>query len=687
MDKYLKNKKTTLSSETDIEFHEVLLDKLTQKQEEVLGLQEKKIEKPLLDKISFGLLFFTFLLFFILFAQTFYLQVIENENLSALAKRNKFIIQRVQANRGVIYDQSLNQLVFNQPSFDLVLTISELPRDPERRLKIIKEVSEIIGKDINTIKEMMMMMMIEDSELNQLLVLENLSHSTLILLETRISDLSGFSIQRNTIRHYKDGEFFSHLIGYTGKITTEELGEKEGYAIFDWIGRTGVEEYYEDVLRENPGEIRVERDALGNIISKEVISLPEPGKSLVLWLDSDLQKKITQELKKSVENVGSSAGVAIALDPRTGGVLSLVSYPTFDNNLFQKRNGSEELRRLLEDPLKTQPLFNRAISGQYASGSTIKPFIAAAALEEKLITTATRIFSDGKIEVPHRYDPNIVFTFRDFQRQGHGWTDVKKAIAESINTFFYAIGGGYRDQRGLGPDLMKRYLEAFGWGQKTGIDLSGERIGLLPSPSWQRAVRGIDWRLGDSYHFSIGQGNVLVTPLQLAVSTLAIANNGKVLEPQVVKKIISTGPNGLIQTEKEMMPEIIGDELRSSSRTQAERSVAKCEGENKILSAFANARVNQDFISQETLEIVRQGMRQAVTDGTARTLRNLPVKAAAKTGTAETPIANHYHHWVTIFAPYDNPEIVLTIMIENIEGLRAATLPVAREVLNWHFTR
>lgn len=650
MNKYLKNKKIAPYSDGDIEFHEILLDKLTQKQEEVLNFQKRKVEKPLLDKISFGLLFFTSILFFVLFVKTFYLQIIEGKNLSVLAERNQFLIHQIQANRGVIYDRYLNQLVFNQPSFDLILNIKELPEDKIQKSKIIKEVSEIIDKDISVLKEK-----IEKANSDEILILANLSHQTLISLETRINDLTGFKIQRNTVRYYQDGAIFSHLIGYTGKITTEELRKKNGYTIFDWIGRKGLEKYYEDILRENSGEIRIERDVHGNIISKEIVSLPESGKSLVLWLDSELQRKITEELEKSLKNIGSQAGTAIALDAKTGGVLALVSYPNFDNNLFQRGEDSEGLKNILKDSSGVQPLFNRVISGQYPSGSTIKPFLAAAALEEKLITTATRIFSDGKIEVPHRYDPNIVFTFRDFQRRGHGWTDVKKAIAESVNTFFYAIGGGYREQKSLGPERMKRYLEVFGWGRETGIDLPGESKGLLPSPSWMQKVKGMNWRLGDSYHFSIGQGNVLVTPIQLAASTLAIANNGKILEPQVVKKIVSTDLNGLIQTEKEMMPKIR----------------------------------NQNFISQETLEIVRQGMRQAVTDGkgTARMLRNLPVEAAAKTGTAETPRQGYYHHWTTVFAPYDNPEIVLVVMIEDIEGIRATTLPVVRNILQWYFTQ
>lgn len=629
MDRYLKNKKIK-RSKTEIEFHQVFLDKLTK-------ISTQKIESPFLGKVFNKFLFFIFFLFFILFCQTFYFQIIEGGRLSTLAKNNAFIIHQIQAHRGVIYDQFFNQLVFNQPSFNLILSIRDLPQGQDQKIKLLNEVSQIINVEVKTIKEK-----IDQAELNQVLILENLSHQTLIILEARMNNLPGFEIQKNMIRFYQDGEIFSHLIGYTGKITPQELRERPGQTIFDWVGREGIERYYENILRKNPGKRQIERDVFGNIISEEIISLPEPGKSLVLWLDSDLQRKIFQELQSSIKRVNAQAGVAIALDPRSGGILSLVSYPSFDNNIFQQSN-SEEINKLLNNQLR--PLFNRAVSGQYAPGSTIKPFIAAAALEENLITAETKIFSDGKIEIPHQYNPNIIFTFRDFRRHGHGWTDVKKAIADSVNTFFYAIGGGYKEQRGLGPDLMKKYLELFGWGKETGINLPGENRGLLPSPSWKQERMNMNWRLGDSYLFSIGQGNVLATPLQLAVATAAIANRGKLLEPQIVKEIINS-PNEITK---------------------------------KI--------IREDFISPETLEIVRQGMRQTVLSGTGVMLNQLPVKAAAKTGMAETPKEGYYHRWLTAFAPYENPEIVLVIIIESVRGDLAIALPPTKEILNWYFTR
>jgi len=635
--KGFEGRKIKLRFKEDIEPQEILLDKLAQKREEGLGISEKKLEVPLLRKILQGFLFFVFLLLIVLFAKTFQLQIIQGENFSALAEENKFIIHQIQAERGVIYDQSLNQLVFNRPSFDLILNVGSLPSDQGKKIKILKEVSEIINKDFETLKKE-----ISENNFPQFPVAENLDHQTLILLETKINGLSGFQIRRNTVRYYQNGEIFSHLIGYTGKITVKELREREGRSIFDWVGRKGVEGHYEDVLRKNPGELRVKKDALGNIISKEVVSLPEPGKSLVLWLDSDLQEKITQELEKSIKAVGSKAGTAVALDPRTGGVLALVSLPGFDNNLFQKGGDRESLKHLLEDPLGLEPLFNRVISGQYMPGSTIKPLIALAALEENLIDPEKQILADGKIEIPHRYDPDIIYTFRDWKV--HGWTDMRKAIADSVNIYFYTIGGGHKKQKGLGPTRIKKYLEMFGWGEPTQIDLAGEAKGLVPDPAWKKRAIGEDWWDGDTYFLSIGQQYILTTPIQVATAFAAVANGGILYQPRIVQKILD------------------GEEVKA-----------------KI--------IRENFIDSEKLEIVKQGMRQAVTHGSATALNRLPVEAAAKTGTAETPIEGHYHHWVTVFAPYDDPQIVLTIMIENIEGVRAATLPVAKAVLDWHFTR
>jgi len=638
-----KNKKIKFDFKNDIEPHEVLLDSLAKKREAELGLSEKKLEVPLLKKILQGLLIFSFILILILFGKTIQLQVVEGKNLSALSEKNKFIIHQIQAERGVIYDKNLNQLVFNWPSFDLVCQNTDWEnKKEEEKDKILKEISEITKKNFEELKQKI--------EKGEDLIVENLDHQTLIILETKIGELPGFRIEQNPIRYYPDGETISHLIGYTGKIKSEELkAAPEFYTISDYIGRDGLEKSYEEILRKNPGKLKIERDAQGHMISKETIQLPESGKSLVLWLDSELQKKIQEELEKEIKIVGAKGGVAVALDPKTGGVLTLVSYPTFNNNLFQKGADPEALRDLLDDPLKLNALFNRAISGKYLTGSTIKPLIASAALEEKIISPNKKINCQGKILVQDYWNPEKIWEYKDWKT--HGLTDLRKAIAESCNVYFYTVGGGYGDQEGLGPTKIKKFLELFGWGDKTGIDLPGEAEGFIPDKEWKKKTFPNDpgWWDGDTYNLSIGQGFLQITPLEVAASFVSIANGGKLLQPQVVKEIIDSKKNPI----EEIKPKVI----------------------------------RENFIKPENLQIVREGMRQAVTSGSATGwLDQLRVPAAAKTGTAELG-KEFYNNWVTVFAPYEDPQIVLTIIIENVKGVQTAALPVAKAVLEWYFAR
>jgi len=634
----------------EIEPHEVLLDKLAKKKEEELGISQKKFETPLFKRVFQGFFYFSILLLFLLFLRTFQFQVIEGKELSILAFENRYIFHKIQAQRGVIYDRNLKQLVFNRPSFDLVCEKNNLPQEGYERKRVLNEVSQILKIKPESLEKIIREA--AESENFTFPVFQNLDNLTLLILETRIGELPGFEISENSIREYKEGETFSHLIGYMGKIKTEELrGESEFYSIFDYVGRDGVENSYEKVLRKNPGKIRIERDAKGNIISKEIVSLPESGKSLVLYLDSDLQKKIKEVLEKKVKEVGAKGAAAVALDPKTGGVLAQVSLPGFDNNIFSKGN-QKEIQELL-DP-KNDSLFNRAIKGKYLTGSTIKPLIASAALEEKIISPEKKINAQGKISVQDQWNPEKVWEYNDWAV--HGWTDMRKAIAQSVNVYFYTIGGGYGDQKGLGPTKIKEYLEKFGWNQKTGIDLPGEVEGFIPDPSWKKSYfeRKEDqvWVDGDTYNLSIGQGFLQITPLEVAVSFVPIANGGKLLKPQVVQKIVDERKN----TVKEFGPVIL----------------------------------KESFIDPENLKVVREGMRQAVTGenspkASATLLNSLPVSAAAKTGTAELG-GDYYHNWITVFAPYDDPKIVLTIVIEKVKGVKVATLPIAEEVLEWYFS-
>jgi len=642
----LKKRKVRVRFKEDIEPQETFLDSLAQKKEEELEISQRKFETPLSKNILQGFLIFIFVLISFLFVRTLQFQVIEGKDLSLLAEGNKFKIYQVRAERGVIYDTEGNQLVWNKPSFDLVLDKKSLPEQIDEKEKVLKEVSVLINKDFSDVKKE-----IEENDYSEILVSENLDYMTLISLEARIGELTGFQIRNNTVRDYKDGENFAHIIGFTGKINAEELkANPDFYSIFDWVGRSGVEKSYEEVLRKNPGKLRAEKDALGNLISQEIISLPESGKSLVLWLDSELQTKIKEELEKQAKIVGTEKAVALAMDPKTGGILAMVSLPSFDNNLFQKGADQKALNSLLNDPKKS--LLNRVIAGLYPIGSTIKPLEASAALQEKIISPDKKINDDqGFIVIPNPWDPSSPTIKRDWTI--HGWTDMRKAIAESCNVYFYTVGGGYEDQDGLGPTRIKKYLQLFGWGQKSGIDLAGEVSGFVPDKEWKKETLEEPWVDGDTYNLAIGQGFIKITPLEVVTAFSAIANNGKLLQPQVVQKIIDSEKNVV----QELKPQII----------------------------------RENFIDPANLQIVREGMRQAVTgvnspQASSIVLNSLPVSAAAKTGTAELG-GDRYHNWVTVFAPYDDPQIVLTIMLENVKGVQAAALPVARAVLEWYFSK
>lgn len=647
-----------------IEPQEVLLDKLAQKKEEELGISEKKLEVPLSLRILKAFYFLSLALIFLLFLKAFYFQIIQGDVFSKESEDNSLRTVFLKSERGVIYDRDFEQLVSNLPSFDLVLDKRDLPKGDEEIKKIIETVAKIIKKEPGALRKE-----IEESESAEILVLENIPHEILLLLEPKISELPGFRIEKNTVRNYKAGQTFAHLIGYTGKINTTELSSLENYSISDYIGKTGLEKFYEGILRGNPGKILIEKDALGQKRKETLDSLPESGESLVLYLDSALQRKIEESLSEMLRNTGGRAGVGIAIDPNSGGILALVSLPSFNNNLFSQGITFEELEKIKNNP--RNPLFNRAISGGYVIGSTIKPLIASAALEEKIIDPERKINCQGVISVPNPYDPEVIYEYHDWKV--HGLTDIRKAIAESCNVFFYSVGGGYKDfnLKGLGVQNIKKYLELFGWGQVTGIDLPEEKGGLIPDPAWKENYfeNPLDkiWYPGDTYHLSIGQGFISATPLQVVTAFSAIANGGKLYQPQVVQKIVDSEKNVV----EEFKPKIIRDSNPPTTLP------------------LAGGEQAPNFISSENLQIVREGMRQAVTSasGSSVILNTLPVKAAAKTGTAQTGETNVYHNWVTVFAPYEDPQIVLTIMLEDVPGVQAAALPVARDVLNWYFTR
>ncbi len=610
----------------DLEPNDIFLDKLAQKKEEELGVSPKKKE----IKLSYNKFLFLFSLFFLfiifLIINIFYFQIIKNDEFKALANKNKYITSELTAGRGIIYDSKGEQLVFNKVTFDLYLDFEKATKE---ELKIL---NNILKKEINL-----------DNDKN--LFKKNIDVETLILIKSY--NLPSVFYEENFIREYKNPEIFSHILGYVGKISQEELSSLEGYFLRDYIGKMGLERFYDNFLKKRSGQTLIERDSRGRILSEEIISLPEPGYNLELWLEADLQIKLYEELKKVADQTGSGNAAAVAMNPKTGGILAMVSLPGFDNNVFSF-NDSEKIEEIFQDT--RSPIFNRTIGGTYVVGSTIKPLTGMAALEEKIISADKQLNCKGQISIPHQYNPEITYIFRDLRV--HGLSDVQKAIAESCNVYFYTIGGGYDGQEGLGVKRIKEYLEYFGWAKKTGIDLLEEKEGLIPDPEWKMAMKNENWWTGDTYNLSIGQGDIGITPLQVVNSFSIIANGGTLFSPKIVKNILDQD-RSLI---KEIKPEIIAENL---------------------------------FL-KENIEQIRRGMRRAVTgegvpNASARILQSLPVSSAAKTGTAQTSRENLFHNWITVFAPYDDPEIVLTIIIEDVRGIQLTSSLVAKEVLEWYF--
>jgi penicillin-binding protein 2 len=632
-------------SATDIEPHEIFLDGLARDKEEELGITEKKFEVPLKEKISYVILGIFLLSAFILFSKTFFLQVVEGRDYYAASQNNKGRVSLIIPERGIIYDKNLKKLVSNSPAFDLVCDKRDFSVSSYEVLLEIENMASILGQNPADIQKI-----VEESNESEVLIAENISHEKLLVLEAKIGELEGCRIEKNTIRNYVDAEIFSQILGYTSKINKTELAKLSNYTINDYIGKTGIEQYYEEYLRGTPGQLEVKKTAVGVKKGDEVLSVAQPGDNLILNIDADLQKKTYEELSARIKLLNAKRGAAVAVNPKTGAVLALVSYPSYDNNLFSAGISFADFNDIQNNP--NQPLFNRAISAQYPTGSTIKPFEAYGALAEKTISPDKKINDIGYILVTSKYDSSV--TYRYGGVTPHGWVDMRKALAVSSNIYFYTVGGGYEGQEGLGPTRIKKYLELFGWGSKTGIDLPGEFAGFIPTPEWKKQNIGESWWDGDTYNLSIGQSYLKVTPLQVAMAYSAIANGGTLYKPQIVSKVVDSLDNA-----------------------------------NNPIKSFAPEVIKSNFLDADNLQIVKDGMRDCVTKdyGSAYYLNNLPVDVAAKTGTAETSKTGIYNTWASVFGPYEDPDIVFVATIEGIEGLQSATLPVARNVLQWYFSK
>jgi penicillin-binding protein 2 len=666
------------------------------------------------------------------------LQMVDGENYRLLADRNRFRQVDVAAPRGVIYDRNGQILARNRPSFTVVLVPADLPvsdpattaayRGPENALPWLgaapKQASAVVldrllgllyqapsatvvtPTPVAAVKESVnepvapvfdipdrQPWVMPRAEIEQAIadamvggayrpiaIATHIRQDTAFAIAEDAINLPGVQLEPEPIRDYLSGQLTSQIIGYMGHVPESEVEDytAKGYPPNAQVGLTGVEFSFEPELHGQDGRQTIEVDVNGRKVrTVGELDPAQPGHNLWLTLDLDLQRVATAALQDALDNSAgftkATQGAVIALDPRNGAVRAIVSLPSYDNNLFAKGITQEAWNALTTDP--DRPLFNRAIGGQYPPGSTFKIIVASAGLQTGVIGTRTLLgdgfdgSNDGVIWLPNQYfswdrsKDQPFYSWIHKYGYGHGLTAVRDALAVSDDIFFYQLGGGYRQFPGLGVDAVGEYARAFGLSQPTGIDLPGESRGLVPDRKWKRLNYAETWVTGDTYNMSIGQGYLLATPMQMANATAAVANHGFLYRPQLVERVTDSA--------------------------------------GKVVRTLEPDLIREVPVNAANLDTVREGMYGAVNwpNGTATRVKVPGVIIAGKTGTAEYFRDDDHdfkadrdqkgnlptHAWFTSFAPYVDPEIVVTVFIANGGEGSSAAAPVATRILQAYF--
>jgi len=594
-------------------------------------------------------------LFSALVLQLVRLQVFQHDEFDARAESNRLRTVPELPSRGLVYDRNGEQLVENLPIFSAAVVPADVPED--QFLTVVAGLAEITGEDAREVALDIERAVKSDDPYTPVVIKQDIDDETAFILRERQPDLPGAQVLVESIRSYTHGALVSHFLGFVGRIDEEEYADlkSRGYGLNDKLGKAGVEYVYEAMLRGTPGYRQVEIDASGEEVNQVAAVEPKAAGNLVLTLDVDLQRQVERYLR---EGMGSSLNAAaIVMDVSTGGILSMVSLPTYDNNILTDPVDDEKLQPLYDDPAK--PMVNHAISEVHPPGSTFKQVTGTAALQEGVANPSTTITSHGLITVEDEYNPDRTWVMRDWAALGT--MDFYRGLAMSSDVYFYYLSGGYYESgaevfHGLGVDRLSAYARDYGLGSPTGIDLPGEAAGLVPDEEWKLDTFGETgvWTLGDTYNFGIGQGFLTVTPLQLVRVTAAIANGGDLLVPHVLKDVV--------------------------------------DEENNVIRAYEREVEREIGISDANLAIMQEALRQAAVYGPANTGASQYVSIAAKTGTAEfgQPLADgtypNSHGWYTAYAPFEDPEIAVVVFLEQGVGATNAG-PVAKRIFDYYFSR
>ena len=580
---------------------------------------------------------FVFILIALLVYQLFSLQVIEHEHFTTLSQDNRVKVLPLPPTRGLIYDRNGVLLAQNRPSYSLEITPEQV-KDIDKTLQRLTGILGITEEEAERFHRLRR----QNRRFESIPIRINLSDEEAALFAVYRHELPGVDIQARLLRHYPYTDKTAHILGYVARISEKDLEilEPSQYAGSTHTGKNGIEKTYETTLHGSVGLQRVEVNAIGRIVRILEEEPPQPGHDLLLHLDSSLQEV-------AINALGGETGSVVAIDPKTGGILAMVSQPAYDPNLFVEGISSKDYNALQKDAEK--PLYNRAMRGQYPPGSTVKPFIGLGGLETQTIDFDSSRYCPGFFRLP-----NHSHKYRDWKKTGHGPMDLESAIVQSCDVFFYQLAYD------MGVDKLNQYLSQFNFGELTGIDIVGELPGLLPSREWKRQSRRQAWYPGETLIMGIGQGYFLATPLQLAAATAAFANNGIFHTPRIVSEIKDKTVDTKFPLKGKKRPIDIVDKR------------------------------HWDDVHQAMLNVTEHPR------GTAKRIRNDEYQIAGKTGTAqvftvkqdeeydEEKITRKMrdHALFIAYAPADDPRIAIAVIVEHGGHGGSTAAPIARAVMD-----
>jgi penicillin-binding protein 2 len=659
------------------------------------------------------------LVFLVFTLQLFILQVIEGSRYVVAAEDNRTTEINIPAPRGIILDRNGTILARNIASYNVVITASNLPDDEGSTQEVFRTLSRLIDMPVNLnaitlenpyvpcTSEHGIAQIADYAEtsfpFSPVRVKCNIDETTARILMEKSSDIPGVSVEIEPIRDYPTGELTSNVVGYLGPIPAEfeSLYQEQGLVSNrDKVGYAGVELSLEEYLLGTNGLRVVETDVAGQVLRDLLPPVSStPGNNVRLTLDTRLQQAAQTILIQQIDalnlisptGIRATSGVVIAMNPKTGEILAMVSWPSYENNRMARFIPAYYLEQLQSDG--REPLLNHAIQAERPTGSVFKLVTAVGALNEDVVTLDQVIDAPGVITLTEKYfanDPGRAKEFVDWNREqgGFGKITFVDCIANSSNVCFYKLGGGYQTEipEGLGVCRLGAYAEAMGYGAISGIELPGEEDGLIPDPTWKRIYQGQNWSTGDTYLASVGQGYVLSTPLQVLLSAATIANDGVLVQPTILREVLDGEGNVIRPFQPEVKWDITRDPvIAEMAPTQSVGSSCRPTGEYKT-------------VDPAVIEAVQEGMRGAVTRGTLEDeFVDVDIAAAGKTGTAEycdsiaqgknlcVPGNWPTHGWTVAYAPYDDPEIAVVAFVYNGgEGARIAG-PIVRRVIEYYF--